>query len=80
MVYFFGGMWYNEDVSKFSRKRIYECLAKKTALDEAIDKIKQHTRNYAKRQITFFKKLPNLHYLNVEDNVEDFILEEISKN
>jgi tRNA dimethylallyltransferase len=25
-------------------------------LDEAVDKIKQHTRNYAKRQTTWFKK------------------------
>ena len=24
--------------------------------EEAIDKIKQHTRNYAKRQITWFKR------------------------
>ena len=26
------------------------------SLDEALDLIKQHSRNYAKRQITFFKK------------------------
>ena len=28
------------------------------------DIIKQNTRNYAKRQITFFKKLPNLKWLD----------------
>ena len=34
------------------------------------DMIKQNTRNYAKRQITFFKKLPNLRWLdpNVDYN------------
>ena len=29
-------------------------------LDEATDKLKQHTRNYAKRQLTWFRKNPNL--------------------
>ena len=29
-------------------------------LDEAADKLKQHTRNYAKRQLTWFRKNPNL--------------------
>ena len=29
-------------------------------LDEAIDKLKQHTRNYAKRQLTWFRKNPHL--------------------
>ena len=29
-------------------------------LDEALDKLKQHTRNYAKRQLTWFRKNPDL--------------------
>lgn len=29
-------------------------------LDEAVEKLKQHTRNYAKRQLTWFRKNPNL--------------------
>ena len=28
------------------------------------DIIQKNTRNYAKRQLTFFKKLPNLHWLD----------------
>ena len=28
--------------------------------EEAIDKLKQHTRNYAKRQLTWFRKNPYL--------------------
>lgn len=32
----------------------------KATLDEALDKLKQHTRNYAKRQITWFRKNPAL--------------------
>ena len=29
-------------------------------LDEAIEKLKQHSRNYAKRQLTWFRKNPHL--------------------
>ena len=37
-----------------------------------IDIIKQNTRNYAKRQITFFKKLPELRYLPMDGTKEAF--------
>lgn len=37
-----------------------------------IDIIKQNSRNYAKRQITFFKKLPNLQYLPMDGEKESF--------
>jgi tRNA dimethylallyltransferase len=30
---------------------------------ECIDKIKQHTRNYAKRQLTWFKKHQEAHWI-----------------
>lgn len=32
----------------------------KTTLDFAVDKIKQNSRNYAKRQLTWFRKIPDL--------------------
>ncbi|MBQ7453226.1 MAG: tRNA (adenosine(37)-N6)-dimethylallyltransferase MiaA [Clostridia bacterium] len=35
--------------------------------DEMIELISQNTRNYAKRQITFFKKLPNANYVLAKD-------------
>ena len=35
---------------------LFEYLDGKCSLDEAVNKIKQHTRNYAKRQITWFRK------------------------
>lgn len=34
---------------------LFEYFSGNTTRDEAIDRIKQHTRNYAKRQITYFK-------------------------
>ena len=35
--------------------------------DVMLQKISQNTRNYAKRQITFFKKLPNANYVQASD-------------
>jgi len=37
------------------------------SLDFAIDKIKQHTRNYAKRQITWFRNQGDWHFYHPED-------------
>jgi tRNA dimethylallyltransferase len=34
---------------------LYDYLENKCDLDTAVEKIKQHTRNYAKRQITWFR-------------------------
>lgn len=41
-------------------KEMIEYLDGKVSLDEAAEKLKQHTRNYAKRQLTWFRKNPNL--------------------
>jgi tRNA dimethylallyltransferase len=36
-------------------KELFACFDGTLTLDKAVDLIKQHTRNYAKRQITWFK-------------------------
>lgn len=41
--------------------------------------IKQNTRHYAKRQITFFKKMPNLIWLKPEEATADRVLELINE-
>lgn len=41
-------------------QEILTYLDGESSLDEAIDKLKQHTRNYAKRQLTWFRKNPVL--------------------
>lgn len=41
-------------------KEILTYLDGKATLEEALDKLRQHTRNYAKRQLTWFRKNPNL--------------------
>jgi len=35
---------------------LFDCFAGRSGFGEAVEKIKQHTRNYAKRQLTWFKR------------------------
>jgi len=51
-------------------KELYAYLDASYNLKTAVDKIKQHTRNYAKRQLTWFKN---------QDNFEEFKTGEIDK-
>lgn len=48
-------------------KEIIEYLNGNCPLDEAVAKIKLNTRHYAKRQITYFKKMDVFEYINVEE-------------
>ncbi len=41
-------------------KEILSYLDNQITLNEAVEKLKQHTRNYAKRQLTWFRRNPNL--------------------
>ena len=41
-------------------KEIVEHLKGRLTLEQAVDKAKQRTRNYAKRQITWFSRIPDL--------------------
>jgi tRNA dimethylallyltransferase len=38
-------------------KELFDFFEGKYSREEAVEKIKQHTRNYAKRQITWFNRL-----------------------
>ena len=60
-------------------KEVVEYLQNKLSYEEMIEKIKQESRRYAKRQITWFKAIPNIIWLNAEDGVRkniEIILEE----
>lgn len=48
-------------------RELFDYLDGRYTLEEAVDKIKQHTRNYAKRQLTWFKKDPAFHWFHPED-------------
>ena len=47
-------------ISTIGYQEILTYLDGETTLEEAIEKLKQHSRNYAKRQLTWFRKNPEL--------------------
>ena len=49
-------------------KELIDYLDNKCSLDDAIDKIKQNSRHYAKRQYTFFNNQFNVKWFNVDFN------------
>ena len=49
-------------------KELYEYFDNKTSLEEALDKIKQNSRHYAKRQYTFFNNQLNVNWFDVDFN------------
>lgn len=60
-------------------KEIFSYLIGDTPLEFAIEKVKQHTRNYAKRQITWFKRNDKIIWMNPGDDVVDNILKLFKK-
>ena len=56
----------NQCMQGIGYKEIYQYIIGNLSLNEAIDLIKLNTRHYAKRQITFFKKLPNIRWVKKE--------------
>ena len=56
-------------------KELFQYFEGTYTLTEAVEKIKQNTRRFAKRQITWFKKDSNINYFSPEDTQEiiDFI-------
>ncbi len=49
-------------------KEIFDFFDGSLTLDDAIEKIKQHSRNYAKRQETWLKRYSDLHRLETENS------------
>ncbi len=54
-------------------------LKNQLSLDEAIDKIKQDSRRYAKRQLTWFNKIDSIKWLNVNENTLNEIIATLEK-
>jgi len=63
-------------------KELISYLRGEISLDTAIDQIKQHSRNYAKRQITWFKRYDNIIWFNpIEDgNITSNIIKLLKKS
>lgn len=51
-------------------KEVFDYFDGKYTLEVCIDKIKQHTRNYAKRQLTWFRRHPETTWLDAKSTSE----------
>ena len=54
-------------------------LSGKISYEDAVDKFKQHTRNYAKRQLSWFRADKNINWFFIDEMSEHQILEGIIK-
>jgi len=62
-------------------KELVDYLNNLISLEDAVDKIKQHSRNYAKRQITWFKRNDRIIWFNCleEQNIVEKIIDLLKK-
>jgi tRNA dimethylallyltransferase len=54
-------------------KEIFKYLKGEYSLERAIELIKQNSRRYAKRQITWFKKYQNVKWVTNETAIENIL-------
>lgn len=64
----------NQCMNGIGYKETYDFLTGKFGKTEFVEKLKQVSRNYAKRQITFFKKVPNIVWKTYDQKDEIFEL------
>lgn len=55
----------SQPMSAIGYKEVVEYLQGKISLDDAIAKVKQSTRNFAKRQLTWYRRMNYIHWFNV---------------
>ena len=64
---------FQQQCKDFGYKEVVEYLEKRLTKEEMIEKIKQETRRYAKRQITWFRKNKETIWINAEDRIQNNI-------
>lgn len=60
-------------------KELYDYFDNKVSLNEAVEKIKQNSRHYAKRQYTFFNNQLNVNWFDVDFENFDNTINEVEK-
>lgn len=66
----------NNCMNTIGYREMAQYLMGETDYETSVELIKQHTRNYCKRQLTFMKTIPNLKLLEKEDarkQIEEFL-------
>ncbi|SHF89346.1 tRNA dimethylallyltransferase [Salegentibacter echinorum] len=54
-------------------KELFEFLKGNCSLETAVAEIKKNTRRFAKRQLTWFRKDPNIHWFDYKTQVEEIV-------
>jgi len=67
--------WELPSMSGIGYRQMRDYIEGKMSLDEALDWLKKDTRHYAKRQMTWFKKDENIHWIENERQAEKLITE-----
>jgi len=57
----------------FGYREVNRFLNNESSYDDMVEEIKKSTRNYAKRQLTWFKKLEKIRWVTVSDNSNDAV-------
>lgn len=66
-----------QSIKSIGYKELYDYFDGHITLEQAKDQIKQHTRNYAKRQVTWFKRFNNAMWFDVSQTDLEQILQQI---
>lgn len=53
-------------------KELLPYLSGESSLDDCVDRLKQKTRNYAKRQITWFRRYEDVHHIYMDQDSDPF--------
>lgn len=61
--------------SAIGYKEIFAWLKGECSYCDTVEKIKMESRRYAKRQITWFKRVENIHMVDMNRDVEDIVLQ-----
>lgn len=72
----------SQSMQAIGYKELFDYLEGKTSLEDTKELIKRHTRNYAKRQLTFIRGIENVTWFNVdeEDKIFRFLKEKLNGN
>jgi tRNA dimethylallyltransferase len=60
-------------------EELFQYLDGKISYDEAVRLIKKHTREYAKRQLIYFKREPDVHWIDVTGKLMEQLVEEVHR-
>lgn len=60
-------------------KELIQHIEGEISIEEAVDKIKQNTRRYAKRQLTWFKRYDNMKWFTLPENSKEEVIKWLQK-